>query len=404
MINFKRIFVLLYLLSSQLRVIRFISIEVRGICLALLLCFTISTYADDFCAADSQAEALLPDYGFVADWGVRVNQLEAKDYHWQDVEVQQRPEIEYEQDVRVTYDQEEVSITSFWQGCESFIGKQELCASDESLSIVVTPDQLIEALLSQGSLVTNTSKNITSFSDPHEGMWQVSDNPVLEEIFNLSITESEIEALGDFTQLGFRQAIRITVDVGEKFDQLSLNDLQHTSGLVSPKKGFYSDSKVIFKVFYTTENNENEVYRPFRFFLEENRFKSWCTETTCEIEYLSLDRYLKESIYDLLSEWSPDKSLCESNESMMGGLYISPDENANVKKVIFHYEIQTSIINSNNVDDFNPLDYLDRDLTLPPKKDAGSLHYLFLFGAFAFFRRKHTLKAQQKNATHVASV
>ena len=78
----------------------------------------------------------------MADWGVRVNRLEAKNYGWEDVDVQQRPDIEYEQDVRVVYDPEAVSLTKFWQGCESFIGRQEQCESDESLSMVVTPDLL----------------------------------------------------------------------------------------------------------------------------------------------------------------------------------------------------------------------------------------------------------------------
>lgn len=399
--NFKRNLVLSSLFLALLRAICFISYQVRSISLALLLCLTNSTYAENFCAADVQAEALLPDFGLVADWGIRVNQIVAKDYHWQDVEVHQRLEIEYEQDVRVTYDQEEISITSFWEGCESFIGKQELCASDESLSIVVTPDQLNDALLSQGSLVTNTSKNITSFSDPYEGMWQVSDNPVLEKIFNVSMTESEVDALGDFTQLGFRQAIRITVDVGQKLDQLSFNDLQHAYSLISPKKGFYLDSKVILKAFYITDGIENDVYRPFRGYLKENISKTWCAESTCGIEYLSDDFYTKESIVKQLSEWSSNESMCEGNEIMISGLYTSlPDKNVSVEKVVFHYEIQTSIINSNNIDNFNPLGYLERDLTLTPKKDAGSLYYLLsLFSILILFRRNKPSRLKKKTPT-----
>jgi len=60
---------------------------------------SISTYANDthsdFCEDEASREVLYPNYSFVADWGVRVNRLVARDYNWEDVEVQQRSEIEY---------------------------------------------------------------------------------------------------------------------------------------------------------------------------------------------------------------------------------------------------------------------------------------------------------------------
>ena len=366
---------------APLRAIRFISFQVRSFCLALLLCLSISIYADTRCGDDALTEALLPDYGFVADWGIRVNQLAGKDYNWQDVEVQQRPEIEYEQDVRVTYDQEAVSITSFWQGCESFIGKQEQCESDESLSIVVTPDQLNDTLLAQGSLVTNSYNNITSFPEPNEGDWQVSDNPILEEIFNISMTESEIDALDDFTQLGFRQAIRITADVGKPLEQINFNELQLPLHIITSKEGLFVESKVILKAFFISDEYAEQVYKANRSLLEENLRTSYCSENTCGFEFLISDFSSVDQIHKHWADWSGEGSICFSGSVLthvLSAYRHSYTENTEVEKVIFHYEIQTSIINSKEIENFSTLDYMDRDLTLPKEKSGGSLYYLLL--------------------------
>ncbi len=379
------------LFFAPLGAIRFMLFHARSISLALLLCLTNSTYADNFCAADVQAEALLPDLGFVADWGIRVNRLSAKDYNWQDVVVQQRSEIEYEQDVRVTYDQEAVSFTSFWQDCESFIGKQELCESDESLSMVINPNQLNESLLTQGSLVNNSSNNITSFSAPHEGMWQVSENPILEEIFNISMTDSEIDALGDFTQLGIRQAIRVTVDVNQTLDFFDFNEKQLPFHIVTSRNGLFVESKIIIKALFISGDYSEQPYVPYRTFIEGNYLHTNCNDNTCSYEYLLNDLYDLKWIVNTYPEWSTKNAMC-SKGSVLGHTIAAglSYPYTDIKKVLFHYEIQTSIVNSNNIDNFNPLDYMDRDLTLPPRNDAGSLYYLLLiFALIARLRKVH---------------
>ena len=216
--------------------------------------------ASDICSEEARSDALHPDKAFVVDWGVRVNRIDARDFGWQEVEVQQRPEIEYEQDVRVTYDPDAVSFTKFWQGCESFIGRQEQCESDESLSLTLTPDQLNATLESQESLITHSSDSITSFSEPNEDEWQVNDSPVLEEIFNAFMTKSEIEALGDFTQLGIRQAIRVTVDVNQDLEKIDFEDLKIPLYLQTDEGNIFVEIKTILKTLSVSGDYSEQAY------------------------------------------------------------------------------------------------------------------------------------------------
>jgi len=339
----------------------------------------LSASAADVCSEEYKSDALLPDNVVAIDWGVRVNSLYA-DTEWEENEIQQRPEIEYEQDVRVTYDQEAVSITSFWKGCESFIGRQGKCESDQSLSMVLAPNQLNDSLLVQGSLVRNNSKNITSFSEPYDDSWQVSENPVLEEIFSVSMTENEVDALGDFTQLGIRQAIRITVDVNQSLYQFELNELQLPFHILTSQKGLFTESKVILKAFHTSGDYVEQAYMANRSLLEENFQTSYCRDNTCGFEYLISDLYNVKEIFNIYSKWSKEDMIC----TVSSGLLIHwlsanlPYPEIEIRKAIFHYEIQTSIINSNNIDDFNPLDYMDRDLTLPKENSGGGLYYFLI--------------------------
>lgn len=331
------------------------------------------------CSEESRSGALLPNNVFVADWGVRVNRLEAYNHGWEEVGVQQRSEIEYEQDVRVTYDQESVSLTSFWQDCESSIGKQELCESNESLSVISPPNQLNESLLTQGSLVNNFSQNITSFLVSDEDMWQVSENPILEEMFNVSMSEGELEALGDFTQLGFRQAIRVTVDVDMPLDYFNFDLLQLPYHVSTSREGLFVESKIILKTFYVADGYAELPYIPYRTFLEGNYNYLSCKDNTCSYEYLMSDGVDLRWLVDNYSDWTTGKTICTEGtlyaHNLGGSLYYL---DTNIEKVIFHYEIQTSVINTKEIDGFNPLNYLDRDLTLPKEKSGGSIFYLTL--------------------------
>ena len=345
------------------------------------------------CSEELRSEALSPNNVFVADWGVRVNRLEAKNYGWEDVDVQQRPEIEYEQDVRVVYDPEDVSLTKFWQGCESFIGRQEQCESDESLSMVVTPDLLNATLLAQGSQVTNSSNNITSFFEPYEEEWQVSENPILEEIFNLSMTEDEIDALGDFTQLGIRQAIRITVDVGKPLEFFNFDKLQLPYYLSTSRKGLFIESKIILKTMYIADGYIELPYIPYRTVIEGNNYYLACSDNTCSYEFLTSDITDLTWLVKNYSDWT-DKTICTEVSSTAHGLgsgLTSLYSDTNIEEIILHYEIQTSIINSKKIENFNPLNYLDRDLTLPKEKSGGSLYYLLLMLVLiTLFKKTHS--------------
>lgn len=337
-----------------------------------------------------------PDKVFVADWGVRVNHIDAKSFFWEEVEFQQRPEIEYEQDIRVAYNQEDVSLTQFWQGCESFIGKQELCESDESLSLKLTPDQLNDAVISQGGLISNSPSSVTSFSEPHEDEWQVNENPVLEEIYNISITEDDLEALGNFSQLGIRHAFRVSVDFNQGIDVFYFNEIQVPFYFQKTNGAIFAETKVILKTSYISNEYSEQAYMPNRSLLEENQRVSFCYENTCSFEYLSSDIIDVDTILGSYSASPENIDTCSENGLMVWGLSaIANPDIVETQKAIFHYEIQISIINTNNVDKFNPLDYLDRDLTLPPKEDAGSLCYLLLLGVLAFIRRNQAIKVQQ---------
>ncbi len=331
---------------------------------------SISTYADDthsdFCKDEASTEVLYPNYSFVADWGIRVNRLAAKNYNWEDVEVQQRLEIEYEQDFRVTYDQEAVSTTSFWQGCESFIGRQSECESDESFSLIIDPDQLNDSLRSQGSLISNDPENVMSFVKPKDDYREVSDNPAIEKMFSFSMSKDEIDALGDFKQLSFRQALRITVDVNQQLDKFDFEDTQLPFGLLTSKEGLYVDSKVILKAMYISSSDQEPAYIPFRIILPENQYKSWCSDNMCGFEYLSQDFLKIESIYKQLSDWTSKHSMCVGGDLSIGGIGAGiTGSYTEIEKVVFHYEIQTFIINSKEIVGFNSLDYMERDLTLP---------------------------------------
>lgn len=339
------------------------------------------------CSEELRSEALSPNNVFVADWGVRVNRLEAKNYGWEDVDVQQRPEIEYEQDVRVVYDPEDVSLTKFWQGCESFIGRQEQCESDESLSLTFAPDQLGVTLESQGNLITYSSDSITSFYKPNEDEWQVNDNPVLEEIFNISITESEIEALGDFAQLGIRHAFRVTVDVNQDLERFYFDELQIPLYLQTTKGNFFVETKTIIKALSVSSDYSEQAYTPHRSLLEENHSTSFCSENTCGFEFLISDFVDVNKIHESYSSSTNNINTCSGSGLLVGSLGAHSHRYSDVveiEKAIFHYEIQISIINKNSLEKFNPLDYLDRDLTLPKEKSGGSFYFLLTLIVLAF--------------------
>jgi hypothetical protein len=346
--------------------------------------------ASDICSEEARSDALHPDKAFVVDWGVRVNRIDARDFGWQEVEVQQRPEIEYEQDVRVTYDPDAVSFTKFWQGCESFIGRQEQCESDESLSLTLTPDQLNATLESQESLITHSSDSVTSFSEPNEDERQVNDSPVLEEIFNAFMTGSEIEALGDFTQLGIRQAIRVTVDVNKDLKRFYFDELETPLYLQTAKGNIFVEVKTILKTLSVSRYYTEQAYTPQRSLLEENYRTPFCSENTCGFEFMISDVLDVNQIHQSYSSSTNNVGVCSDIALVVGSLSVHEHSGLKeIEKAIFHYEIQISIINTNSIENFNPLDYLDRDLTLPSKKDAGSLCYLLsLLSILMLFRRK----------------
>ena len=363
--------------------------------LNLTLFFVPYSSASDACSEKTRSDALHPDKTLVLDWGVRVNRIDARDFGWQEVEVQPRPEIEYEQDVRVTYDPEAVSLTKFWQGCESFIGRQGQCESDESLSLTLTPDQLGVTLESQGGLITHSSDSITSFPDPNKDEWQVNDNPVLEEIFNASITESEIEALGDFAQLGIRHAFRVTVDVNQDLERFYFDDLQIPFYLQTTKGNVFVETKTIIKALSVSSDYSEQAYTPHRSLLEENRRTSFCSENSCGFEFLISDFVDVNKIHESYSSSTNNINICSDNGLLVGSLGAHSHTNSDVveiEKAIFHYEIQISIINTNSVEKFNPLDYLDRDLTLPKEKSGGSVYYFLLILIVLSFRKKLILE------------
>ncbi len=367
------------LFFAPLGAIRFMLFQVRSISLALLLCLTNSTYADRLCGDDAQTETLLPNYDFIAGWGVRINRVQAG-YPEQEVEIQKRPDIEYEQDQRITYEEEDVSITQFWQGCESFIGRQAECESDESFSTLITPDQLDDFLVSQGSLINHDPESIMSFAEPNDEFWRKSDNPIIEKMFKFSMNKDEISALGDFKQISFRQAIRITMDVNQHLDQFYFEDTQLPFSLLTSKEGLYVDSKVILKAMYISSGDQESAYIPLRGLIPENYSKPWCQENTCGIEFLSKDILNIEYIHKQFSEWPPEGAICYGYDMKIGWLSAGAiDYNyTEIEKAIFHYEIQTSIINTKGIEDFSPMDYMGRDFTLPKEKGGGGLHYLLV--------------------------
>lgn len=343
--------------------------------------------ASDICSEEAKSDALHPDKAFVVDWGVRVNRIDARDFGWQKIEIQPRPEIEYEQDLRVTYDPEAVSLTKFWQGCESFIGRQEQCESDESLSLTLTPDQLDAALESQGSLITHSSDTVTSFTEPYEDDWQVNDNPVLEELFNASITESEIEALGDFTQLGIRHAFRVTVDVNKDLERFYFDELKTPLYLQTAKGNIFVEIKTILKTLSVSRYYSEQAYTPQRSLLEENYRTPFCSENTCGFEFMISDVLDVNQIHQSYSSSTNNVGVCSNIALGVGSLSVHEHSDLKeIEKAIFHYEIQISIINTNSIENFKPLDYLDRDLALPSKKDAGSLFYLLMLFLIIPFR------------------
>ncbi len=97
-------------------------------------------------------------------------------------------------------------------------------------------------------------------------------------------------------------------------------------------------------------------------------------------------------IHEAYSDSTQNIDICSGSNLQIGALSAHGYRDSGaveIEKAIFHYEIQISIINTNSIENFNPLDYLDRDLTLPSKKDAGSLCYLLsLLSILMLFRRK----------------
>ena len=391
---------MLYLLSSLLRAIRFISIEVRGICLALILCFTISAYAEDFCATDSQAEALLPDYGFVADWGFRVDKLYIGEND-QNFEIHQRPEIEYEYDERIVYDEEPVTIAKFWQGCESFIGRQQECESDDNITLTLSPDDLNSALNNYGVPINNNLEKIQDLPNQIIEYFVASETPLIEKMFNISMTKSELADRGDFKQLGFRHALRYTWDVNGVVAPLYFENLQMPWRLLY-SSGFFINFKTIIKFGFLYPGQDEPTYVANRELL--GRSSGYDTlysadNTVGHFEYLPSDivdvEYILKNLPYLNEGFNMNYCTKMSLGQIMNGWLLY--ENQGVDKMILHIETQYSIINSKTVKNFNPKEYMDRDLTLPSKKDAGSLYYL-LIGLMMLALKRGSKKLKQRSS------
>lgn len=367
------------LLSIHFRPLSFISQQVINISFASLFMFSNTASADNFCDDHTQTEAQFADYAFVADWGIKVNRLYVSE-QFPYAEVNQRPEIEYEYDQRIVYDENPVSILQFWQGCESFIGRQEECESDNAFSLIIMPDHLNAALESQASPINSGPEKLMKFSEPS---WEVSDHPVANNMFNISMTRDEVEALGDFKQLSFRQAFRITFDANHYSPDLEFEHIQIPNRFKA-KMGLFINTKVIVKSAYISGGVVEQDYTPTRIYIDDSAV---CFEEYCDFENLAYDHFSKKEVHEIFSEHEkyedPEKVYgCFNADILMGaytvGEYGSMDAE---KKVILHYEIQTSVINTKQVDNFNPMDYLDRDLTLPKEKSQGkgSLNYFLFF-------------------------
>lgn len=371
----------------------------------LLIIFSPSiTSAEDFCASDDQTETQFPDYQVVMDWGVRVDNLQVTFFD-QNGDVKKRAEIEYEYDERILYDEEPVSISSFWQGCESFIGKQDACTSDNSLSLLLSPDHLKAEIESKQGLVNSNQENLMEFSQSttselnQDG--QLSEPPALENMFNMYMTSEDVALLGDFKQLSFRQAIRITFDInnGINVQDLVFEGLNIPSRFKS-KNGLFVNTKIIIKNSYLSDYSDERLYGPYRIMVDEVRM-GICDEEYCGFEFLAYDSMTVNEVLSMFNGYgnsSPEnRELCSKNKISLSALNLGdPIYLDYFGKAVFHYEIQTSIINTKNVDNFNPLDYLDRDLTLPAKEDAGGLYYLLLIGVLVFFRRTKPLRLNHK--------
>jgi len=395
-----------YFLAFSLRRYRFIAQRVISIKLIFLLVFSGSVFSDDSCTGFYQEmKEQFPDYAYVAGWGVKVSDLV---FHEQSpgMDFQMRRELEYEYDERIVYDEEPVSIAHFWQGCESYIGEQDSCYSDFSFSLVNTPDQLNVDLESQGSPINSEPLKTIDFPNSLNGDQEES---IFSNVFNASLSKTKIEELGSFKQFSNRQAIRYTWDVHSSPANVEFDRIQlpiHSFG----DNGLFINTKIIFKFGYLLSGEEEPVYIANRVLLNSapreivviNAFDKEEDEVFIEHneflsdDYVSVDQLLKniETMKEMKGSFS--QSMCGTMEiARLGSNSFDNYNNYEADKLVFHFEMQTSIINSKEVEDFDPGKYMDRDLTLPPKKDAGSLHYLLLFGAFAFFRRKQTIKAQQ---------
>ncbi len=316
-----------------------------------------------------------------------------------------RRELEYEYDERIVYDEEPVSIAHFWQGCESYIGEQDSCYSDFSFSLLNTPDQLNVDLESQGSPINSEPLKAIDFPNSLDGDQEES---IFSNVFNASLSKTKIEELGSFKQFSNRQAIRYTWDVHSSPANVEFDRIQLPIHLFGDD-GLFINTKIIFKFGYLLSGEEEPVYIANRVFLKSapsefvvvNASKEYDEVLNEHVEFLSddytsVDQLLKNIEAMKKTKGKFSQSMCGTMEIGSFGNYSFDNyNNYEADKLIFHFEMQTSIINSKEVEDFDPAKYMDRDLTLPPKKDAGSLCYLLLFGSLAVFRRKQIIKPQQ---------
>jgi hypothetical protein len=353
--------------------------------------------ASEFCGSDEKIEALFPSYQVVMDWGLRIDNFYI-DYHFDEGIAQKRAEIEYEYDERILYDEEPISLALAWQGCESFIGKQEECSSDKSYSLLLSPEQLRAELESRQGIVNNNPENVIEFPpyslkelDPD---WQPSESPIIETMFNMNITSEELELLGDFKQLNFRQAIRVTIDIDPFINSATFEDILVPSRFRS-KSGLFINTKTIFKTSYLSDSAIERNSPPYRAFIE-NSIQD-CDYEACGFEYWAYDTM---SVKEVLTTFNHHNlsGLCLNNEIGIGGVDLMYSGNLDrANRAVLHFEIQTSIINTKEIENFNPLDYLDRDLTLPSKKDAGSLYYL-LIGLMMLALKRRSKKLKQRSS------
>jgi hypothetical protein len=327
------------------------------------------------------------------DWGIKIHSLVLSEENAIDLESM----VEYEYGKRISYE-EPVSLARFWQGCESYIGRQDSCRTNEEMKFESDYETLTSTLNSQGSSVNKYINSVMNF--PYPNGFSPSYKGIPENMFNMTILNEDISSLGDFKQLSYRQAIRYKWAASQVIDEFRFENFQFPTRVFNLHPDLFVNTKTIIKVITSSSSNAiiEPEYRENRILLEERQL-SWCDGNGCIATFFDLDTLNKEFINRLfVTPYENNNSSCINtsvdNVGYMEG-NVLPKLDA-VDEVVLHYEVQISIINTKDNSSFNPKDYMDRDLTLPPKKDAGSLYYLLLlFSALILFRRKQTFKAQQ---------